>query len=379
MDISFDKEQANHLLKQLLKTYNYSDSTILLFRKLTNFLTTVVQDNKCKRGISHENRLHDLLCNFSTAYVPIPIDSQIFQHSNLVNNQPVLGEGSNGRVYKSGIFQGNPIVTRTKKKWSNHTIYDIYINFVILNSFLLKGELTNHLIPSYGLFLCTTNEDGTQICTPLSKQKHLFLVQKEIQGKTLSKELYLMSLSTYRRIVQELFSTLIKLEESEFELYHSDLHCGNIVLSVGDDGEKHPVLLDFELCSFSVTDDNNITHRYRLNSIEQSYCRNEQIKSGAHDIILLFAHTQAHRNKEIKRYAMKQLQVLFQGFWSNIDTPFMITDDLFDQSENRWIYQLLLNIEIPLGSNYNKVHNHNMNQLRSMTYRSIYNNLAATL
>ena len=175
--------QTTQLLDQLTRSYHYSSSAYVLFRKLTTFITTVVQDDACRKKKPHETRLHDVLCEFSMAYVPIPIGDQLTHHGDLVNQKPLLGSGTNGNVYKSGTFDGNPIVTKTKKKWSHHTIYDIFINFVIINSFLLRKELEHHLIPSYGLFLCTTNEDGTEICVHPSKQEHLFLVQKEIKGK----------------------------------------------------------------------------------------------------------------------------------------------------------------------------------------------------
>ena len=161
-----ERTRTHRLLDQLTKSYTYSSSTMILFRHLSEFISTIVQDDICLRRKSHENRLHDLLCEFSLAYVPVPLKDQWKTHADLVNKRPMIGQGSNGSVFQSGTFEGNPIVTKTKKKWSNHTIFDIYINFVVLNSFLLRNELVHHLIPSYGLFLCTTNEDGTQICLP---------------------------------------------------------------------------------------------------------------------------------------------------------------------------------------------------------------------
>ena len=371
-----EKERYTYLLDQLTQTYKYSSSALLLFRHVTDFVTTVVQDDKCLRKQSHDNRLHDILCNFSMAYVPIPLEQDLVKHGKLVNSSPVVGEGSNGRVYKSGLFEGNPIVTKTKKKWSNHTIYDIYVNFVVLNSFLLKGELTYHLVPSYGMFLCSTNEDGSEICLPPKKQEHLFLVQKQLQGTTLASQLSTMKLDKFIRIYKELFHILITLEKSPYQLYHTDLHCNNIIISKGDDGHSHPILLDFELCSFTVKDEKNKPHRYRLNSLENKYCGDEHVMSGAHDIILFLAHCSAFNNDEIHDYVMNHLHTLFQPFKKTKHSGFNLTSRSFYSSKDRWIFQILMDAEAKVADkDREEVHRHNIQELKAMTYQEIYNRL----
>jgi len=349
---------------------------MILFKQITEFISTIVQDDICLRRKSHENRLHDILCQFSIAYVPVPIENQLQKYGSLVNNKIVLGEGTNGRVYKSGLFEGNPIVTKTKKKWSDHTIYDIYVNFVIINSFLLRNQLQYNLIPSYGIFLCSTNEDGTEICLPSSKQKHIFLVQKEIKGSTLSKYLPTITVSRFKEILGELLQVLIIFETSPYQLYHADLHANNIIMAYGEDQIEHPVLLDFELCSFTVMDEKKKPHRFRLNSVENKYCKKEYIKSGAHDIILLLAHTSVFRNPELHHYCMKLLHVLFNEFWKDIHVPFVISAELFKSQYHRWIYDLLYECEEKLYEpNKTMVHNHNISVLKKMTYQFINDSL----
>jgi len=369
-------ERAQQLLNQLTNQYQYSDSTLLLFRQLTTFFTSIVQDDICLRKKSHENRLHDILCDFSMAYVPVPIEEQWIQHGKLVNGKSVLGEGSNGRIYRSGTFGGNPIVTKTKKKWSNHTVFDIYINFVILNSLLLKGKLTDHLIPSYGMFLCTVNEDGTEICMRPSKQEHLFLVQKEVKGKTLSRHIKHMTLDRFQHITHEIFDVLLTLEASPYQMYHTDLHCGNIMMCANEEGLEHAVLLDFELCSFSVTDESGKSHRYRLNSLENQYCQREQVLSGAHDAILYFAHVSAFENAPLHAYCMNHLRFLCRHFWVDVDCPMEVDSTSFYDSERRWIFQRLYDAEqlLPMARR-TQVHSYNMSQLRKMTYRWIVDTL----
>ena len=367
------KIQPHNLLYQLTKKFNYSPSTMILFKQLTKFISDVIQDETCMNKQSHENHLHDLLCNFSFTYTHIPTKSEELQkHAALVNNKKLLGEGTNGRIYKSGIFQGNPIVTKTKKKLSNHTIYDIYVNFVIINSFLLQNQLEYNLIPSYGIFLCSTNENGTEICLPSSKQKHIFLVQKEITGTTLSKQLPTITVERFKEIVTEILHVLITFENSVYRLYHTDLHASNIIMAYGDDHKEHPVLLDFELCSFTVMDEENKPYRFRLNSVENKYCNKEYITSGAHDIILLFAHASAFRNPDLHTYCMKSLYILCKDFLKDINDPYVISADLFKNQYHRWIYDLLYECEEKLQEPTKSiVHKHNIKILKKMSYQFI--------
>lgn len=364
-------DRAKELLQQLTKQYNYSESSLLLFRQLTDFLTTIVQDDICLRKKSHENRLHDLLCEFSMAYVPVPVEAEWIQHGKLVNGKKMIGEGSNGRIYKSGTFAGNPMVTKTKKKWSNHTVFDIYINFVILNSILLSGKLTDNLIPSYGMFLCNINEDGTEICVKPSKQQHIFLVQKEVKGKTLASYLKTMPLDSFKQITHELFSILIHMESTSYKLYHTDLHCGNIMIA-DDDESKHPILLDFELCSFSVSDENGKPHRYRLNSLENKYCNKDHVLSGAHDAILYFAHASAFENASLRAYCLETFRKIGSYYWTDVDTPMVLSMNSIRKSTDRWLFQMLMDAEDKLPNDKKKiVHEHNIKQLRTMTYQWI--------
>jgi hypothetical protein len=375
-----ESNRIQHLIDQLTRSYTYSKSTHVLFRQLSTFITTIVQDDACLKKKPHETRLHDILCEFSMAYVPVPMGQQLNEHGKLVNRKPLVGTGSNGNVYKSGVFEGNPIVTKTKKRWSNHTIYDIFINFVVLNSFLLRNEFVHNIIPSYGLFLCTTNEDGTEICVHPSKQEHLFLVQKEMNGDTLANQLKHITLDRFKHIVSELSQVLLALEASPYQLYHTDLHANNIMLVKDDDGIEHPVVLDFELCSFTVKDEQGLPHRYRLNSVENTYCGSDHLLSGAYDFVLLFSHASVFKNKPVQQYCLDQLTLLFDGLWQDVDIPFQIKPTTFIHSNQRWLYNLLHQTEESLSAEHRKmVHTHNMNVLRTKTYRYVIDHLGLLL
>lgn len=362
MDSNAEKKKAKKLFEQLTR-HNSSPSSHVLYEKVCEFVTSMVQDDICLKQKSHGNRFRDLLCEFSLAYVPVPLQDQMKNHAGLVNGQHQLGEGSNGRIFKSGSFQGNPIVTKTKKKINDHSIYEIYINFVVLNSMLLEGQYESNFIPTYGLFLCPTNSDGTEICVPIHKQEHLFLVQKEMEGHTLAHHLQSgMELYQYKSIVHEIFQVLQALEKSPHQLYHTDLHCSNIMMC-----NDHPVLLDFELCSFSVD-----SHRFRLNSLEHKYCGNDHVLSGAHDLVLLFSNSMAYKaNRQICEYTFSVLQHICSHFWSAPHQPLEVTKDFFfKHKERRWLFSILEEKEAELSHQHREmVHTFNVSVLRKMTYQ----------
>lgn len=366
-----EKQRALRLFEELTKRHP-SQSSNVLYKSLCEFVTTVVQDDICITKKSHGNRFRDLLCDFSLAYVPIPIQEQMMVHAQLVNGMKQVGEGSNGRIFQSGSFQGNPIVTKTKKKITDHSIYEIYVNFVILNSMLLDQQFENHIIPTYGLFLCPTNSDGTEICKPMHKQEHLFLVQHQINGKTLAETLQSgMTLDRFKTIVHELFHVLQSFEKSPYQLYHTDLHCSNIIMTAGSDGKEHPTLLDFELCSFSIN-----KHRFRLNSLEHNYCKKDHILSGAHDFILLFSNALAYKNNEIQAYTLSILENVCSSFWVAPNQPLLISKSFFsERKEHRWIFSILFEKEEVLAMEEDKhiVHQHNLAILNKMTYEWLSN------
>lgn len=362
-----ERERAKRFFEQLTR-HHPSPSTHVLYQRVCDFLTTMVQDDVCLAKKSHGNRFRDLLCDFSMAYVPVPLREDMARHGELVNGMRQLGEGSNGRIFQSGAFQGNPIVTKTKKKVTEHTIYEIYINFVVLNEMIIKQQFEKNLIPTYGLFLCPTNDDGTQICVPMNKQEHLFLVQHQIEGKTLARHLHAgMSLPRYKEIVKQLMRVLIGFESSEHQLYHTDLHCSNIILSEPD---LQPVLLDFELASFRIQE-NGKSHRFRLNSLEHKYTLHEHVLSGAHDLALLFSNTIAYRNPDIQAYCLDMVQRIYSHYWTDINKPFVITQSWINaEKEHRWIYHALKEAEDKLPEEQRKkVHEHNITTMHKMTYK----------
>jgi hypothetical protein len=118
-------------------------------------------------------------------------------------------------------------------------------------------------------------------------------------------------------------------------------------MAIGNDGKEHPVVLYFELSYFTVLDESNPTpYRFRLNSVENAYCKKDHVKCGAYDFILLLAHTTAFENENLEEYCMNGIQLLCRDLWEDDHVPLRITKEVLAYQENRWIYQLLSSLTL---------------------------------
>jgi len=153
---------------------------------------------------------------------------------------------------------------------------------------------------------------------------------------------------------------MLFFEKSVYQLYHMDMHGGNIILS-----ENHIYIIDFELASWTLQERNGTPHRYRLNSVEHKYCGKEIILSGAYDVLFLLISCAVHKHKEIKDYCMTMIQSIYQLFWKDENVPFSVSIDMFTKKENRWLYYVLLEAETAVKKQV--VHTHNVSQLNKMT------------
>jgi hypothetical protein len=130
-------------------------------------------------------------------------------------------------------------------------------------------------------------------------------------------------------------------------------------------------LIDFELASWTLTDETGNPHRYKLNSEENKYCGSDTVFTGAYDaILLLTSSVYATKNPEIQEYCMSRLQSF--SFKKNKTDYLEWTKDLFLKNSNRWIYRLLKDTEDSLPQEERKmVHEFNIEQLRYWTMHQI--------
>jgi hypothetical protein len=206
--------------------------------------------------------LDDIMCNFSTAYVPEPVEiEEMKKNGELVNDKPILGEGYNGIIVDSGLFKGNPLIpliTKLTRENSSDFIYEIIVNMIIINKILLSGKALHHLVPTYGLFKCpkkvTSIPNSVKACNLGVGSESYFLVQQKIKGQTLDSFLRIsLTLDTVYLLKDKLvqiLSTLIILEESEYNLNHNDLHTQNIMI----DYSGNAYIIDMGVASFKFRD-----------------------------------------------------------------------------------------------------------------------------
>jgi len=356
--------EKSKLFLHFIKNVNYSKDEKVLIYLIIDFLKKCIQTKTCLNGKKLRNKLKDILCKFSL---------YPFDYSSFVDNRNIISKGSYGEIYDSGTFEGINIVTKTPIVFDTTTITEMFVNFVIINSMLIKDKnLEKYLIPSFGLFICEHNYSIDRKLTSICKNSiysdgypNLHLVQKRVNSKTLGYHLSHdnISLKEFKNILKKIFSILILFEESPYKLYHNDLHTYNILLDM-----KNPIIIDFGFSSFEIKEKNKVI-RY-CNQFESDYSKD--IYSGAYDFtFLLDTSRKDSKCKGIKDYCTTLLDsIIFNNFWEDVD---VFLKETSINIKEYYLYDILYEVENKVSKKI--VHQHNINELKKMTYRWIYNQL----
>ena len=315
-------------------------------------------------------KLYTILYRFLKEFPVAPTIS----NSVLVHMDRFIKKGNYGNIYYTE-FDGIDLVTKLVREFEHSVIRELFINFVIINSILLSGKATRHLVPTYGIFICQHAFSKTSkrvkrltgICKAdknetLDGKPNLHMVQELIHGNTLDVLLETISCLEFHRIICSTLKIMILLEESPYRLYHSDLHCKNIMIK----GNGDVYIIDFGFSSFTYDG-----VRYRSNFLERDYSETP-IYSAAYDITFLLIHSyQYAKHDGIKRYIRVLLRsLIFSKFWRDIDTP------LTENYQRTWLYDILSEKERALPQDRQKiVHEHNMNEFSKLTYRSVFDTI----
>jgi hypothetical protein len=115
-------------LQQLFNQFQvYNAGQGRLINEISRYIELVVQDNVCianqSHGVAPEAQLHDLMCDLSYVFTPIPVAGALQQKLQLFANSPIA-RGVYGRVYSS-VFQGNPIVIKAPMRFEQTYIHEV--------------------------------------------------------------------------------------------------------------------------------------------------------------------------------------------------------------------------------------------------------------
>jgi hypothetical protein len=371
------------------------DENISFFKTiLANFVelrNTTCQRTRSSREAKGDSdlTLDDIMCNFSTAYVPEPVAvEEMKKNGELVNDKPILGKGHNGIIVDSGLFKGNPLITKLLIRNTGYFIYEIIVNMIIINNILLSGKASRHLVPTYGLFKCpkkVTYKQDYKItaCKQGEGSDSYFLVQQKIKGKTLGSFLATLTVDRLKNILVQILSTLIILEESEYKLNHNDLHTNNIMI----DDSDNAYIIDMGLASFQYDG------KFVVQSENQTIYLGDTkpVSLGAiYDIYKLFKDiiNRCHHLKntpliELLKSVVKNILSLFaydaKDSKDAKDTKIIFSTGLKDEHTKPlgdriyFMFNLLRHVEsvIKDESVQKMVHDHNIDILKSYTTRRI--------
>ena len=255
---------------------DYNEKQVELINILSNFLVNIVQDETCINGKKHldlksypddpsgnySDKLHDILCETTTAFVPIPLAETLTKKANLMVNKRPDREGSYGEVFYMSV-NSNPSIVKKPKEFDAKNLHEIFVNMFIINLILLQGIFDDftYIGKDYRPFqyiLCPTSGDQSPMKSLCRTNKPtIFMIQEKIEGQTygtfLENPRCDLTMEEFKYHLEHLFSALIVLQQSPFELSHNDFHIDNIMIKPKRPGSKYRdvVILDFGMSSFS--------------------------------------------------------------------------------------------------------------------------------
>lgn len=388
---------TQELADTLYKYYKGKDR--LLIDELLRFLSTIVQNEQCLRPnptVSEEESgtLSELLCTTSLAFVPHPVSKmELEKNGMLIKGKKPMAAGTFGRVYQN-VMDDHHIVVKTPLLFTKEAINELFIQYVVINTILLRDRFTQHLIPSYGFFTCSSDvsnlknkKDKNESISICKKSGGMInTVQKKINGVSFYK--FMRSNPTflaYRSMMKEIFYTLIALESCPYKIHHNDLHISNILIA-----ENHAVLLDWGMTSFIYNE------QVFQNGKEIQYHKDAPLHTGAYDAFCLFygileqvVHKEDEDSKKITLDILKPIDKYSSYFHEEKNGLFVPlsmhlkeyvnsfnggihvnNEHLFQRLEKLSFYRILKDIEKNTSSVHNKAELHaiNVKQLQRLTY-----------
>jgi hypothetical protein len=316
---------------------------------------------------SKQNKFYNDIYQITTYYTPVPLTPVEFERNGYLINYHTPNHSSvHGEIFFN-VANGIEIAVKTPLVNKEEFVSDpdtclreTFLNFVILNKYIERGNL--HLVPTYGFFLCDKSETSVCACSE-HKNPYIHFIQKRVYGRTLmtiiNDSSSALTVEKCKSILSQVFDTLIKLQESPYEIAHNDLNLNNIMVSDESEHSGHAYLIDWGLVSFTY---NGIRHK---GFGEKKYCTNEPLKSGAHDIYFLLVDIirGEYCSPELNQWGVTMLKRLFYNKLLKGDLSF------HELKESGHLFTYLSKQE--QGSYQEQAHQHNMTYLNTLTYRRI--------
>jgi len=335
-----------------------------------------------------------LICKINEIFKIIPLDdkeSKQNQDNITTFFSKKFGEDSanmNGDVFVGNLFGIKDDLTnliKIPKTKSNYTddenlnrqlnlIREAYINFVIINNFILENPKLNNLIFTFGLLFTPNCKNENGICT---EQFNINLIQQTLTKAKSLKEIIEenIDLSTFVNYLNQIFNQLSLLEESEFKLIHGDLHYENILIS-----NDKAYIIDWGDSSFIYNKE-----RFRsINNYEYLYFKSEKdinIKTGLYDLYVLLGTCLSLKNKNINDFINKLLDKIFFSGEIKIYNYTKKQSEIFNKEHldnGWWLYNVIGgNIDGKVSSiQFNdEIYNNNKPHFTKYTYSKILDDI----
>jgi len=263
-------------------------------------------------------------------------------------------KGKHSTILDCGIWNDHPIIVKVPRYEQYEWTMECLIQCHVLHHLISQG--IPNLVETYTLLHCPS---------PIRKHSGLLhdstppvpmLVQRHIKGKSL--HFYVMeqcySWSHVTNWLIQLFTLLLWLEASPYQLYHNDLHLGNIMI---EDETDTVYLVDFG-CAECTIDTNRRTQSL---PDKYKYCGSRHhassLLSGASDMYMILQQLSHSPCPEVAEIALVKCKALLNHF------------DVSDVNPSIWLYTLLDKEESKRsGHEKETLHSYHMTVLSTMTY-----------
>lgn len=266
----------------------------------------------------------------------------------------ILVKGKNSTILDCGIWNDIPIIVKVSHNESKEWITECDIQCKIIPHLLNHG--IKNIIETYGIISCLSPIHKKSGLQHDIVQPSTMMIQRNIKGYTLHSYVIdkAYSWDQLTNWLLQLFTLLLWFEASPYQLYHNDLHLGNIIVET-ETNMVYVVDFGFSECTIGPNQrTQSLPDKYR-------YCGTREkaslLLSGASDMYMLLHQLSYSPHQEVATIASSKKKEFMNHF------------SISSTIKSNWLYTLLYKNEATQNEKEReKVHHYHMNVLSTMTY-----------
>ena len=355
-----DLNQNMNYMEKLYRLFQYfsvaprsdSKSYFMMIKALSSAVMHI-ENPECKQKSEDERKesaerddatIDNIMCYLSNAIIPAPtaaetiVDRQILSDPD--NGATQVGLGAYGAVYLLRLKK-QKVAVKVPLILNMEMLIEATVGLVITNTLIRKGLLDRHrdlarVLPFYGVFSCdapkpmknAARQPTLPICVSAGGTGPvLYTVMKRMDIPTLKTVLEgeKITLEQVDKVVKQVWSLLIVLNESALNFVHNDIHTDNIFVDLSG-SDPVATIFDYGLSSFTL-DGIRVYGKKEILFIEHGIRQGESgiirenpsmIITGLEDIIQLIRGIYRIAKGDIRQNYQDKLRIVYDQIKSSI-------------------------------------------------------------